>query len=222
MTSDIEAADFSCIHANIKRTRDRQVSGWTKTRHALRSSQITSSNQYFYVVLEEYTPLAPSSILVAERARAIGRRRWKRIRTSPRFAAAALQRALVYSAPYISAGMWTRQLTWFLPRLVEFRDPDAVLCQAASLGLTDARSFSQVKDSVPWRKAMTEPAPVQRVWGPIAPFWSLLIERLESRQPLKSCERCGRPLKGTGAKRFCSQKENLECFHRRRATDRRR
>jgi hypothetical protein len=29
-------------------------------------------------------------------------------------------------------------------------------------------------------------------------------------------------LKGTRAKRFCSQKESLECFHGRRATDRRR
>lgn len=135
---------------------------------------------------------------------------------------AALARAFTKAGPYISNGMSTLALTWFMPTFVELRDMKQVIQRGASLKLVDVREFGQLNQSEAWRKLMTRPVPVTRAWGPIGLFWALLIQRLKSEGLVLSCERCGKILKGTRAKRFCNESENPECFRKRRATDRRR
>jgi len=58
---------------------------------------------------------------------------------------------------------------------------------------------------------MTEPVEIRRAWGPTGFFWTLLIDRLESAQTVRACARCGRPIKGTKRRRFCSRGENEVC-----------
>ena len=134
---------------------------------------------------------------------------------------AALHQANTAATPYLSTGPSTRAFTWYAPTLMELQDPTAVIQRAATLGLNDVKSFSQLHASELWRKQMTEYVPVRRAWGPIGLFWALLIERLEAGQPMQLCERCGRSLRGKRGKRMCGADDNPECYRDRRSRDRR-
>ncbi len=134
---------------------------------------------------------------------------------------AALQRARAVASPYLDTGRTTRTWSWLMPQFYETNDWKTVIQRGAMLGLNDVRKWEELKDSEAWRKAMTEWIDIRRAWGPIGFFWALLIDRLESAQTARACERCGRPITGTQRRRFCSLEENGDCFRARRAADRR-
>ena len=135
---------------------------------------------------------------------------------------AAFRRASNFASPYIDVGHTIRAMSWFLPTHSEVSDVRTVIQRGAKLQLNDVREFSELKDSEAWRQRMTEYVEVRRVWGPIGLFWALLLDRLASPQTIRSCEHCGRPLKGTRRKRFCGPTDSAKCYRQRRAGDRQR
>lgn len=134
----------------------------------------------------------------------------------------ALRRATELSSAYITNGFSTRSHAWFMPTLAEAREVQTVIQRGATLGLNDARSWTQVTASADWHRKMTELVPIRRAWGPIGLFWAFILDRLESGNPLRACERCGRTLFGNQRKRFCDRQTRPDCFQDRRAEDRQR
>lgn len=74
----------------------------------------------------------------------------------------------------------------------------------------------------PLARLLARTVTVRRVWGPVGLFWSLLLDRLEARQPFLICGACGRIIEARKKKRFCGRNENPACFKSRHAAEQRR
>jgi hypothetical protein len=128
----------------------------------------------------------------------------------------ALATARTHAADYLSEGHSALFFTRFMPDALQVARPDEPLKpfweKYGIKARTDAEALRSPK--------MDEPVPVLRVWGGIGLLWALLIDRLESKRPIRSCPRCGHFLKGR--RKLCGKDENLVCFNERRAEDQRR
>ena len=150
----------------------------------------------------------------------------------------ALRLAHEQAAPYFSIGRTTRAFATVYTMLLN-DGPLAILNFAENVGvsaniLADAYAASDNKTltnqrlaeilgpSAEFRRALAQPIAIKRVWGALGLFWALLLEELEARRPFCVCARCGRITSGKKGKRFCGANDNPDCFHGRRAADRRR
>jgi hypothetical protein len=141
----------------------------------------------------------------------------------------ALKAASIAAQPYLFRGNSTVEHMWFRP-LLQQQGIEAVLFDAEDRGLPAPQKLHELSNEdalkeLPkigaWQKELAKPIPVRRAWGAVGLFWTLFLDRLEVHRSFNSCERCGRIIQGTDAKRFCSQTDNNQCFSKRRAQDKR-
>jgi hypothetical protein len=121
------------------------------------------------------------------------------------------------ASPYITQG-WTTQMdasVW--PVLVEEGDNGALDIMTNRFGM-HYRSWEEVLKSPEGQSILAQTVPVQRAWGVLGLFWSLLIEQLK-RGRMPQCDRCGRILRGKQI--FCGPEDDNHCFRERRRDSRR-
>jgi hypothetical protein len=121
------------------------------------------------------------------------------------------------ASPYITQG-WTTQMdasVW--PALIEEGDDGALDVMTNRFGM-HYRSWEEVLKSPEGQKILTQTVPVQRAWGVLGLFWSLLIEQLK-RGRMPQCDRCGQILQGK--QRFCSPEDDDDCYRARKRDSRR-
>jgi hypothetical protein len=132
----------------------------------------------------------------------------------------AMTRARETAGAYVFDGHTSRLWSWFWPTYAEGKE-DAVLFGAENFGV-EARSLAELSKDDGFSRAMAEPVPIRRAWGPLGLFWALLLDRLEEGARFNSCGRCHRIVEGKRGKRYCSKSDNPECFRERRAADKQR
>ena len=145
----------------------------------------------------------------------------------------ALRLATAAAMRYRSQGSTNLGLSWFWPNFLELKmsadapesqlDPlKTAIERGASLGLNVSGDPIQVLKSEQWTEKMNEPVVVPRVVGLSGLMWELLLEHLERARSLTTCRRCGRGISGKKGKQYCGRADNLECYRRRLAENRRR
>jgi len=129
---------------------------------------------------------------------------------------AALARARALAADYLSAGHSTLGHTTFWPTVVQVERPDeSIRAFWETLGIKAGSIEEATAD-----EKLSRQVPVVRAWGGLGLLWALLIERLESATPIRSCTRCGRFL--GGRRKVCGKYDDPDCYQARRSADQRR
>ena len=131
----------------------------------------------------------------------------------------ALRRALEASSQCMSEGWSTVSATKFWPTYLAAHaglapgEPVRPFWAEFGIGAKDMRGALAAE-------VLRQPVRVRRVWGGLGLLWALLVERLENDGRLNFCDRC-RMLVG-GRRRFCGPMDDLQCYRKRRAADRKR
>jgi hypothetical protein len=123
------------------------------------------------------------------------------------------------AAAHVFSGHTTEEKTWFLPLLAE-QGERRVLFEAEDRGF-EAGTLSELTSNAAFRKKMSTKVAIQRPWGPLGLFWTLLVEHLENNAGFQVCKRCGGLIQGKLSKQFCGKHDNASCFNTRRARDQR-
>jgi GH24 family phage-related lysozyme (muramidase) len=134
---------------------------------------------------------------------------------------AALQQARDAIGPYITEGRSTQELAWFLPTLQKEGIERALHAAWFQFNLNDHKTPEEAMQSPAWKQEMEKCVPIRRAWGVLGLFWSMLLDRLEAGETFGVCERCHRTIKGKRGKRLCGPGDDIGCFAKRRAADRR-
>jgi hypothetical protein len=153
----------------------------------------------------------------------------------------ARQEAREAAGPYLSVGVTTHELSWFMPTLtalrhtVNERTPRDTAQERSSGGFhwelafdlarerfgLETHDYVQAVQSGEWDRKMRAPIPIKRAYGVVGLFWALLLNRLEASQPFHPCERCYYILegkrRGKKAKQVCGPHDNKGCYHQRKA-----
>src|SRR5262249_4893589 len=132
----------------------------------------------------------------------------------------ALREAQEASRLYVTEGHATLEWAWFWPTLRQLGVEGLFLEATGRFGLT-AGDLAEAFRSEAWQWVMRQRVPVRRAWGALGLFWALLLDRLETHQPLPRCRRWGRFLRGKRRKPNCGRNDNKVCFNARRAEDQR-
>jgi hypothetical protein len=129
----------------------------------------------------------------------------------------ALRQALEASSQYMSEGWSTVSATKFWPAYLAAH---AAVAPGEPMRPFWAEFGITAKDmqGALAADALRRPVRVQRVWGGLGLLWALFVERLENDGGLNFCDRC-RMLVG-GRRRFCGPTDDLQCYRKRRAADR--
>lgn len=133
----------------------------------------------------------------------------------------ALAQAKTEAREWISDCQATVKEAWLKPIFASEGEEGALIAIESRYGVA-VDSLDQAYRNRELREHLSVQIPVTRVWGVPGLMWALLLDRLSSDQPYRSCERCGRLVSGRGHKRFCSALDNPACFHDRKAEDKRR
>jgi hypothetical protein len=132
----------------------------------------------------------------------------------------ALQEVQNLAVRYVTQGTTWRGFVDFFPDLITRGEPHA-LAAAAKLHAPQAVSLSVAWQVPAWDAWMKIPLKIRRAWGPIGLFWALLLEQLESGGRSLECEDCHRIISGKKGKRFCGPGDDLACYARRLARNKR-
>jgi hypothetical protein len=133
----------------------------------------------------------------------------------------ALREAREAARLYVTEGDAPLEWAWFWPTLRQ-RGVEGLLLEAIGRFRLTAGDLAEACRSEAWRGVMQQKVPVRRAWGALGLFWALLLDRLETYQPLPRCQWCGWYLRGKRGKENCGPQDNKLCFHARRAKDQRR
>lgn len=133
----------------------------------------------------------------------------------------ALARAITEAREWVSDGQATVNEAWLQPIIANEGEEGALFAIDARYGIS-AGSLKHAYEDHELQERLGERIPVTRAWGVAGLMWALLLDRLSSAQPCRSCERCGRLISGRGHKRFCSVSDNPVCFRARKAVEKRR
>jgi hypothetical protein len=153
----------------------------------------------------------------------------------------ARQEAREAAGPYLSMGVTTHELSWFMPTLIALhhtvneRTPRETAQERPSGGFQwelavdlarerfglEAHDYIQAVQSGEWDRKMRAPIPIKRAYGAVGLFWGLLLDRLEVHVPFRPCERChyifeGKR-RGKKTKRVCGPYDNKGCYNLRKA-----
>jgi hypothetical protein len=131
----------------------------------------------------------------------------------------AWQEATIAARQYMTQGYTTQLFAWVLPTLLA-DGVDGVLGEVERLCSLQPRSLDDVVGTHAWREFIAQPVRIRRAWGLVGLCWALLLESLETGY-IQRCEGCGRILHGRRHKRFCGPEDDITCYRRRLAENRR-
>jgi hypothetical protein len=129
--------------------------------------------------------------------------------------------AVVEARDWIGEGRASVYEAWLLPILAKEGEEAALIAIESRFGISAGRLEEAYKIEELWRH-LNKTMPVTRAWGVPGLMWTLFIDRLSNARRYWTCERCGGFITGRGHKRFCAESDNPECFHARKAAEKRR